>query len=326
MRLPATGHKAAALWLLLASTAANAAVLTLPAPNSHERPPAGNVHTLDLQSACASEARCQLQSGLETDSLPGQGADQAIAPAPVIDMSQFTSSFTAGSTGDGALLSLVGNPLQAYPTIPASGGAATGGAADDEAFAWKFSQGLAQAVTNMRALVALPEDRQGNALFADAAMTGTCQDAGMAGTHPECAAGSFVPVVRSLCVAGDGSYNTVGATGQRDCPKGSIYVSNKRGAGTAEYAAYAQSLNGFAKDAVSFYRLQSAETRFPRHESAARQAWSCRECNDGQAGEAEPSLRQRVLAWLKDPSVMLLLGLVLVGAVVADAVIKSRRA
>lgn len=327
MRLPAIGHKVAALCLLLASSAMNAAVLTLPAPATQGRPLAdnNNAQALDLPSSCLSDPHCQVQSSQPVEPAPGPAAEQAIAPAPTIDISHFTPSFAAGSSGDAAFQTLSGAPLKAYPAISAFGGAANGGLADETAFSWQFSQGLMQTVTSMRNLLALQDDMPGDGLHADFAMSGRCQDAGMAAIHPECAIGGFEPVTRSLCVASDGSYNTIGASGQRDCPAGSIYVSNKRGAATAEYAAYAQSLSSFVKDATNFHRLQSADVRFPRQEGLARQSWRGGDSSVNPGGEPEPGLLRKIMGWLKDPIVIVLLGLGMVGVLVTDAVIRARR-
>lgn len=328
MRLPAIGHRVAVLCLLLASSAANAAVLTLPVPPPHERPLADNnkAPAIDLSPSCASDPRCQLQAGQPAEPAPGPAAEPPIAPAPTIDISQFSPSFTAGSTGDTAFQTLSGSPLKAYPAIASFGDGAPGQLTDSPTFAWQFSQGVMQTVTNVRALMALPEEWQANFLQADIAMPGRCQDAGMAGIHPECAAGGFEPVMRSLCVASDGSYNTIGASAQRDCPPGSVYVSSKRSAGSAEYAAYVQSLTSYVKDAANFHRLQSVDTRFPRQEGPARQSWHCSDCIVVADGEPAPGLLRRVINWLKDPVVIVLLGLWIVAALVADALLRARRA
>lgn len=329
MRLPAIGHKVAALCLLLANSAVNAAVLTLPSPPPQERPLAdnNNVQVLDLPSPCASDPRCQLQAIQPAEPLTGPAAEQPIAPAPTFDMSQFGSSFAAGGTGDTAFQTLSGAPLKAYPGISSFGNAGGGALDDSPTLAWQFSQGVMQTVTNVRSLMALPEDWQDNALHADIAMSGSCQDAGMARIRPECAVGGFEPVTRSLCVARDGSFNTIGASAQRDCPAGSVYVSNKRGAVSAEYAAYAQSLSSFVKDATNFHRLQSSDGRFPREEGPARQAWRGNGSDSyaSPGGEQEPGLLRKLMGWLKDPIVIALLGLGLVGILVADAVVRARR-
>jgi len=315
MKLPAIIRKAAALCLLLAGNATSATVLTFTMPSGY---------TLDVQSTCASDPGCQLQAGPPMALSPGLIADQAhqaLMPASANDISHFTSPLAAAGAEDDVFLSLIGNQ-PADRQADRNDGA--GEVSDDLALMRKLSQGLRQTYTNIHALVALPDNYQAGARDAGAAVSGQCREGGTAGANAGCAAGAFAPVVSSLCVASDGSYNTIGAASQAACPPGSVYVGSKRGAGTAEYAAYAQSLKNFAKDAASRYSMPSFDERYTRNDAGPTQYRRCTDCDLDQ-NQAEPGLLTQVMQWLREPSSMLMLVLGLAAVLGADAAIRGRR-
>lgn len=315
MKTPAIVRVVAALCLLLASNAASTTVLTITMPDGYT-----------LQSTCASDPGCQLQAGLPAAFSPGHIADQAFMPVSSHDFSNAPSSFAAGGTEDDVFLSLTGSQPTTSPNVPAERNDAAGEVTDDQALLRKFSLGLRRTYTSIHALVALPDHYQGNAREVGNTVSGQCHEGGAAGANAECAAGGFAPVMSSLCVASDGSYNSIGAASQAACPAGSIYVGHKRGAGTAEYAAYVQSLRNFAKDAASRYSLQSVDERYFHNEAIPRQYRRCSECDVDQTHAQEPGLLLQAMKWLREPSSMLLLGLGLVAVLVGDAVVRGRRA
>jgi hypothetical protein len=312
MKLPAIVRKTAALCLFLAGHAAHATVLTFTMPDGQ---------TLDAPPACASDPGCQLQAGLPAALSPGLLADQALMPAPANDIRHFTSPLAAAGAEDDVFLSLIGNQAKATPSVAAERQDAAGEESDELALMRKLSQGLRQTYTNIHALVALPDHYRGNARDAGNAPSVQCHE----GINIGCDAGGFAPVMGSLCVGSDGSYNSIGAANQAACPAGSVYVGNKRGAGMVEYAAYAQSLRSFAKDASSRYSLQSFDERYSRNDAGARQYRRCSDCDPDTGLAAEPGLLLRAMRWLREPSSMLVLVLGAIAVLGADAVIRRRR-
>lgn len=298
-------RKITALCLLLLGCVANATVLTLPTPNAYEGQLFNNfnIYSLDLLQKCASDPRCQPQAGVPVASSPGQIADQAIVLTSANGMSNFTSPFAAGSAVDDVFLSPTGNQSATYPNLPTFGNDAGGQFTGDQAFTWEINLGLLQSYLGLHDLVFLFDNNQGNAngagnvsLWAQAriidaagnTVAGQCYEMSAAGANAGCVGGGYVPVLSSLCVASDGSYNTIGASNQGDCPAGSIYVSNNLGTSTAEYAAYSQSLSNFAKNAANANYLLSVDVRYIGNESGAEQLWLCSECDVSQNRVPEP--------------------------------------
>lgn len=310
MTLPTIIQKAAALCLLLGSTAANATVLTFTMPTGY---------SLDSQPGCMLDAACLFQAGLPAALSLGLLSDQALMPAPANDLSHITSHFAANDAEDDVFLSLARKPAKTSPDTPADRHGSTTEGDDDLALMKKLSQGLRQTYSSIHALVALPDDYQGHARDAGNPPSVECHD----GVNVGCDAGAFDPVMASLCASGNG--NAVGATSKAACPTGSVYVGNMRGAGTAEYADYAQLLRNFAKDTASHYSLTSFDGHAPRNDASARQSRHCGDCDPELSHEYKPGMLRKVLLWLRDPLSILLLGLGLVAALCADALLRARR-
>jgi hypothetical protein len=119
-------------------------------------------------------------------------------------------------------------------------------------------------------------------------VAGQCYELSAAGANAGCVAGGLVPVLSSLCVASDGSYNTIGASNQGDCPAGSLYVSNNLGTSTAEYAVFSQSLSNYAKNAANANYLLSVKVQYLGNEAGAEQLWICSQCDVGETHVPEP--------------------------------------
>ncbi len=305
MKMPAVVRKLSALCLLLLGGAASATVLTLPTPNTYEGQlfNSFNVYSLDLLSKCASDPRCQPQSGVPVGSSPGNIADQAIVLTSANGMSNFTSPFASGSAVDDVMLTPTGNQSSTYPNLPSFGTDAGGQFAGDQANTWEISLGLLQSYLGQHDLVLLFDNNQGNARDAgnisiwlrarviDAGgntVAGQCYELSVASPGAGCVGGGYQPVLSSLCVAADGSYNHIGASNASDCDPGSIYVSNNLGTSTAEYAAYSQALNNFVKNSANANYLLSIDVRYFGNEAGAEQLWVCSQCDVGQARVPEP--------------------------------------
>jgi hypothetical protein len=305
MKIPALVRKTAALCLFMASGFASATMLTLPTPNSYEGQLFNNfnVYSLDLLQKCAADPRCQPQAGVPVASGPGQIADQAIVLTSANGMSNFTSPFASGSAVDDVILTPTGNQSSTFPNLPGYGSDAGGQFAGDQVDSWEINLGLLQSYLGLHDLVFLFDNNQGNARDAgnisvmaqvrviDTAgntVAGQCYELSAAGANAGCVAGGLVPVLSSLCVASDGSYNTIGASNQGDCPAGSLYVSNNLGTSTAEYAVFSQSLSNYAKNAANANYLLSVKVQYLGNEAGAEQLWICSQCDVGETHVPEP--------------------------------------
>lgn len=306
MKFTSIVRKTLTLCAFLAGGAAHATVLTVPAPNSYEGQLFNglNIYSLDLLTKCASDPRCQPQAGTPVQSSPGNIADQAIVLTSADGMSNFTSPFATGSAVDDVILTPTGNQSSTFPNLPSFGTDAGGQFSGDQANTWEINLGLLQSYLGNHDLMFLFDNNQGNAKDAGnisiwaqvrvinssgATVDSQCYQLS---TGSGCTAGpasvsDYLPVLSSLCVAADGSYNTIGASNQGDCPAGSIYVSNNLGTSTAEYAAFSQALNNYVKTADSSYLL-SVDVRYVGNEAGAEQLWLCSECSVGTHQTPEP--------------------------------------
>jgi hypothetical protein len=300
-------RKTAVLGLLCISGWANATTLTLPTPNSYEGQQFNgfNIYSLDLLSKCSADPRCQPQAGLPVASSPGQIADQAIVLTSANGMSNFTSPFATGTAVDDVILTPTGNQSATFPNLPAYGADTGGQFAGDQANTWEIKLSVLQGYLGLHDLVFLFDNNQDNSttggnisIWAQARVIdtagntvgGQCYElstgVGCGTTNPLSSA--FLPVLSSLCVASDGSYNTIGASNQGDCPAGSIYVNNNVSTSTAEYAAFSQSLSNFAKNAANGDLLLSVNVKYIGNDAGAEQLWLCSQCDVGQTRVPEP--------------------------------------
>lgn len=300
-------RKAAGLALLLIGGIANATVLTLPTPNSYEGQQFNgfNIYSLDLLSKCSADPRCQPQAGVPVASSPGLIADQAIVLTSANGMSNFTSPFATGTAVDDVILTPTGNQSTTFPNLPGYGADAGGQFAGDQANTWEIKLSALQGYLGLHDLVFLFDNNQdssktgGNiSIWAQARIIdtagntvgGQCYELstglGCGTTNP--ALGAYLPVLSSLCVASDGSYNTIGANNQGDCPAGSVYVNNNVSTSTAEYAAFSQSLSNYAKDAANGDLLLSVNVKYIGNDAGAEQLWLCSQCDVGQTHVPEP--------------------------------------
>lgn len=306
MKLTSIIRKTLTLCAFLAGGAAHATVLTVPAPNSYEGQLFNglNIYSLDLLNKCASDPRCQPQAGTPVASSPGNIADQAIILTSANGMSNFTSPFPTGTAVDDVILTPTGNQSSTFPNMPGFGSDPGNQFSGDQANTWEINLGVLQSYLGSHDLMFLFDNNQGNArdagnisIWAQVRVIDTSGNtvdnqcyqlsAGSGCTAGPSSLADYLPVLSSLCVAADGSYNTIGASNQGDCPAGSIYVSNNLGTSTAEYAAFSQSLNNYVKGGNSNYLL-SVDVRYFGNEAGAEQLWLCSECTVGGTTNQTP--------------------------------------
>ncbi|MBY0241239.1 MAG: hypothetical protein K2X55_18175 [Burkholderiaceae bacterium] len=306
MKLPTIVQKTAALCLLLGSTVANATVLTFAMPHGY---------SLESQHGCLVDAACLLQTDQPIAPALGQLADQALMPVSANDLSYINSRFSTNGMGEDVFLSLARIPTKT------AAGASTDDDSDELMLMKKLIRGLRQTYASINAMVALPDNSQGNGRDANDTLAALCNE----GISIGCDTGAFAPVLNNVCVGSDGSYNSFGAASQAACPAGSVHVRYQRGTGKAEYAAYAQSLKNFAKETTISYSMPSFEGRSPRNEASTKRHRYCDDCNLEQPQESEPGLLRKMLNWLKDPLALILLGIGLVAVLCADTLLRARR-
>ncbi|GAB2863431.1 hypothetical protein GCM10027277_35120 [Pseudoduganella ginsengisoli] len=324
MKLPAIVRKITVLFLLVASQTASATVVTLVAPSASERQVQNNrANAADSQPGCTSDGGCQLLAGATAVPAPSQLAAPANEAAAGNDISYFTSTFAAVRT-DSVLSSPGSQPGPSY-SVPTHAIEAADQYASDEELKWKVKLKMLQAYSSVRALVSQFDTDQGSAREAASIASAPYQQISAPNNGAGYGSGAVDRDFNSLCVAKDGSYNTVGASNQRSCPEGSVYVSTNRSAAMAEYVTYSQSLNSSPKNMASPYAMHSADSRAPRSDPAPQQYRRCSDCDFDLDPGAEPGMISRFIKWLKEPSsVMLLLGIAVVIAVISDALTKAR--
>lgn len=315
MKLPAIVRNITALCLLLVSSVQNASVLTIPTSNPGERQvlPPPNAHPLDAQAACASASGCQPPTG--------QIPSQAIDPTSANGMSDLSAPIAAVRAE--ASLPPAGSQTATYSHVPAYVLQAADEFTSDEDVKWKVKLRMLQAYTGIHSLASLIDTDQGNARDAGNNLSAQYQEISAVGANAGYATGGLAPNSSSVCVASDGSYNTIGAATQKACPPGSIFVSAQRSASMAEYTAYAQSLNYSAKGAASHNVLRSLDSHQTSNAPAPEQLKRCSTCDFNLNGESEADLQARILRWMKEPTSILLMVVLLFGVLIANAVSKG---
>lgn len=314
MKLPAIVRNITALCLLLASTAQNATVLTIPTsnPGEHQLLNNPNAQPLDSQAVCTSAPGCQFAAG--------QIASRGIEPTSANGMSDVTAFISASRTE--APQPPAGSQSATYSHVPDYVLQAADELTSDEDLKWKVKLRLLQAYTGIHSLASLIDTDQGSTRDAGNNISAQYHEISAAGTNAGYASGGFASNSTSLCVAGDGSYNTIGASTQKACPAGSIYVSAQRSASMAEYTAYAQSLN-YSGRGAAHNALRSLDLHQTRNAPAPGQLKRCSTCDLDQSGDPEANLQMRILRWMKEPTSILLMVVLLLGVLVANAVNKG---
>lgn len=303
MKLPAIVQTLTVLCLLLASSAASATVVTLSASSAAERQSLSS-NPANPQSACPSASGCQPQAGPPAASPASPAAGHGTEPAPN-DVRYFTSSLATDRTD--ASLSPADSPPAAASYVPAHVIDAADQFTSDEELKWKVKLKMLQAYSGVRALASLLEPDQDTTQGAGTIGAAQLHDITTGAPGAGYAGGAIDQGMNSVCVARDGSYNTIGAANQKSCPEGSIFVSTNRNAGMEEYVAYSQSLNNTAKGAATPFSLHMADLRSPHNAPAARQFKRCNECEFEPGGILDPGLMLRMLKWIKEPGSMLML-------------------
>lgn len=278
-----------------------ATTLTLPAPNSYMGQTFNgfNAYSLDLLDKCkATDPRCQPTTG----SFPVDANTGSLFPQLLVITNQTNPNsnntplpLPGGTAVDNPLKSPSGGQATTFPSPPTYGTDPAGQFAGDQLNTWEIKLSALQAYLGAHELVFLFDNSQEGsnsnqniAIWAQARIIDTsgatqgtqCWElslgSGCGTTSP--LPSSYLPVLGSLCVANDGSYNTIGASSQGDCPSGSIYVSNNISGSNAEYAAFSQSLNSAVKGGDGDLLL-SIDVRFFGNNGGAEQLWICNACD-----------------------------------------------
>lgn len=311
MKIHQLVKKAFVAGAFLASGAAQATIVTLPATNEMS---VGlynnfNVYSLNLLEKCAAamDSRCLPATGIPVASANGQIADQAVVLQKAGGQDN-TPPFTASDWVDDPFTTPTGGQATSY-SMGAFGAEPGGKFTGDQANRWEINLGLLQTYLAGNDLVFMFDNNQdqgqntgvlflwGQARIVDSGgntvnnmcfelsfNAGGCTDAGV---NPSPLIGEYLPVISDFCVdkSSGASYNIGLASGDGDCaptvanPAGGYYVKNNNGSSTAEFAAFNQALHNFATDAANSGLFLQLNVKYVANEGGAEQMWICSDCN-----------------------------------------------